>query len=81
MNVFKVCVFYLIVYINLLNIKSYLYSVVGNNVQEVERDVVQYRCICERRSAALYLRYLHALQAYQALNSVGDECIRVQQIS
>lgn len=33
------------------------------------------RCICERRSAALYLRYLHALQAYQALNSVGDECV------
>jgi hypothetical protein len=40
MNVFKVCVFYIIVYINLLNIKSYLYSVVGNNVREVERDVI-----------------------------------------
>ena len=40
MNVFKVCVFYIIVYINLLNIKSYLYGVVGNNVQEVERDVI-----------------------------------------
>ncbi|PPA79826.1 MAG: hypothetical protein C00003105_01955 [ANME-2 cluster archaeon HR1] len=40
MNVFKVCVFYIIVYINLLIIKSYLYRVVGNNVQEVERDVI-----------------------------------------
>ncbi|KAF5427832.1 hypothetical protein C5S42_04265 [Candidatus Methanomarinus sp.] len=40
MDVFKVCVFYTIVYINLLNIKSHLYSIVGNNVREVERDVI-----------------------------------------
>jgi len=40
MNVFKVYVFYLIVYINLLNIKTYLYDAVGNNVPEVERDVI-----------------------------------------
>ena len=40
MNVFKVCVFYLIVYINLWCIKSYLYNIVSNNVKEVERDVI-----------------------------------------
>jgi len=40
MNVFKVCVFYLLFFIYLLNIKIYLYNIVGNNVQEMERDVI-----------------------------------------
>ena len=40
MNVFKVCVFYLLFYIYLLNIKMYLYNIVGINVPEMERDVI-----------------------------------------
>ena len=42
MNVLKICVFYFRLYINLLNIQSYLYDVVGNKVQEVERNVIPY---------------------------------------
>jgi hypothetical protein len=40
MNLFKVCVFYIIVYINLEGIKIDLYNTRGNNVKEVERDVI-----------------------------------------
>jgi hypothetical protein len=61
MNVFKVCVFYIIIYINLLNIKIYLYNIAGNNVQEMERDVISRENLNLYRQHHSQLSNIHSL--------------------